>query len=32
VITAVMTRRAFDIRRPCRAGYSYVLRDPIPMS
>src|SRR5579862_4993363 len=24
--TAVMTRRAFDIRRPCRPGHSYVLR------
>lgn len=30
--TAVMTRRAFDIPGPCRPGYSYVLRDAIPMS
>jgi hypothetical protein len=32
VMTAVMTKRAFGIRRPCRPRYSYVLRDPIPMS
>ena len=26
VTTAVMIRRGFDIRRPCRPGHSYVLR------
>ena len=30
--TAVMTRRAFDTVGRCRTAYSYVLRDPIPMS
>jgi hypothetical protein len=32
VTTAVMTSRAFDIRRPCRLGHSYVVRHPIRMS
>jgi hypothetical protein len=28
----VITSRAFDIARPWRLNYSYVLRHPIPMS
>ena len=31
-VTAVMTRRAFDIRTRCRSAHSYVLRHVIPMS
>ena len=30
--SAMMTRRAFDIRRPWPHGHSYVLRHAIPMS
>ena len=31
-VTAVMTRRTFDIRTRCRPAHSYVLRHAIPMS
>jgi hypothetical protein len=31
-VTAVMTRRAFDIRPRCRPAHSYVLRHAIRMS